>query len=132
MDNLISESISDLSLAPAIGLWDLVLSLSTSAVLCIFLAVTYIRSHSGHSYSRSFVHTLVFVGIAPPDSSWPAPDYTFPAARPLASTCNAVSRLYLRFFFLTPSAENFGLASSSALATSTRTVIAFMSISSSG
>jgi len=63
MDNLISESIRDLSLMPAIGLWDLVLSLSTSAVLCIFLAVTYIRSHSGHSYSRSFVHTLVFVGI---------------------------------------------------------------------
>jgi len=29
--------------------------------------------------------TLVFVGIAPPDSSWPAPDYTFPADSPLAS-----------------------------------------------
>ena len=63
MDKLISESLTDLSLMPAISLWDLVFSLSSSAVLCTVCAFIYIYSHSGHSYSRSFVHTLIIVGV---------------------------------------------------------------------
>lgn len=63
MEGLINGNLNELSLVPAISLWDLVLSLCLSAVLCTFIAQTYIWSHSGHSYSRSFVHTLIFVGV---------------------------------------------------------------------
>ena len=63
MDRLISESLNEMMVAPVIGLWDLVLALVVSAVLCTLLARVYIFTHSGHSYSRSFVHTQVIVGV---------------------------------------------------------------------
>ena len=63
MENLISESLRDLTIMPAISLWQLLFALITSSVLCILLAKVYIFTHSGHSYSRSYVHTQVFVGI---------------------------------------------------------------------
>ncbi|MBT7953757.1 MAG: DUF4956 domain-containing protein, partial [Rhodospirillaceae bacterium] len=63
MDKLITDSLRDLSLVPTLSVWDLVFALIVSAVLCMILAKVYIYTHSGHSYSRSFVHTQVFVGI---------------------------------------------------------------------
>ena len=63
MDKLITDSLRDLSLVPTLSVWDLVFALIVSAVLCMILAKIYIYTHSGHSYSRSFVHTQVFVGI---------------------------------------------------------------------
>lgn len=63
MDTLISDSLRDFSTVPAISLLDLVISLGLSAILCTICARVYIFSHSGHSYSRSYVHTMVFVGI---------------------------------------------------------------------
>ncbi len=63
MDKLIADSLKDLSLIPTLSIWDLVLALIVSAVLCMILARVYIFTHSGHSYSRSFVHTQVFVGV---------------------------------------------------------------------
>ena len=63
MENLINDSLRDLTIMPAISLWQLLFALSSSSVLCILLAKVYIFTHSGHSYSRSYVHTQVFVGI---------------------------------------------------------------------
>jgi len=63
LDQLITDSLRDLSLVPTLSVWDLVFALIVSAVLCMILAKIYIYTHSGHSYSRSFVHTQVFVGI---------------------------------------------------------------------
>lgn len=63
MDQLITDSLRDLSLVPTISIWDLVFALVISSILCMVLAKVYIHTHSGHSYSRSFVHTQVFVGV---------------------------------------------------------------------
>jgi uncharacterized membrane protein YhiD involved in acid resistance len=63
LENLINDSLRDFSTMPAISLWQLLFSLCTSAALCTLLAKVYIFTHSGHSYSRSYVHTQVFVGI---------------------------------------------------------------------
>ncbi len=63
MENLINESLRDLTVMPAISLWQLLFALSSSSLLCFLLAKVYIFTHSGHSYSRSYVHTQVFVGV---------------------------------------------------------------------
>ena len=41
----------------------LLISLILVLVLNLILAKIYIHTHSGYSYSKSFVHTIVFVGI---------------------------------------------------------------------
>ena len=63
MDKFITDSLKDIALVPALSAWDLIFALTVSAILCVLLARVYIFTHSGHSYSRSFVHTQVFVGI---------------------------------------------------------------------
>jgi len=63
MDNLISESLQQLTALPTLTLWELVLVLVTASVLNLALAWVYTLTHSGHGYSRSYVHTIVFVGI---------------------------------------------------------------------
>jgi len=63
MDSLIDESLRQFTTLPTLTLWDLVLSLITAAVLNVGLAWVYTRTHSGHGYSRSYVHTIIFVGI---------------------------------------------------------------------
>ncbi len=63
MDQLIDQSLRDFNVLPAITLWELVIVLTLAFVLNLILAQIYAYTHSGHSYSRSFVHTMVFVGI---------------------------------------------------------------------
>lgn len=63
MDQLIKESIDTAHVINPISSAELVLALVTSAILNLFIAKTYIATHSGYSYSKSYVHALVFVGI---------------------------------------------------------------------
>lgn len=44
-------------------IWDVLIVLSLSFVLSIIIARTYQSTHRGVSYSQSFVHTLVIVGV---------------------------------------------------------------------
>ena len=63
MDELISESYNNFNVAPAIAPIEVLLALLTSAVLCLFLAKIYQTTHEGYSYSKSFLHTIVIVGV---------------------------------------------------------------------
>ena len=59
MDQLIRDSLKDFNLVHSLTLLELLLSLSLSTLLVLFFSKIYIRTHSGLSYSKSFVHTIV-------------------------------------------------------------------------
>lgn len=63
MDELIKGSLRDLNLVSPLSLWELTAVLLLSTVLSLIVSWAYIRTHSGHSYSRSYVHTMIFVGV---------------------------------------------------------------------
>jgi uncharacterized membrane protein YhiD involved in acid resistance len=63
VDELIKQSGIDLNLVSTISTWELVLVLCLSAVLATLISYTYIRTHSGVSYSASFAQTIVFIGF---------------------------------------------------------------------
>jgi len=63
VDEWLKNSVGKMSDAPSVDLASLIISLTLSFVLSFALAQVYIRTHRGHSYSRSFVHTIVFVSI---------------------------------------------------------------------
>ncbi len=44
-------------------IWDVFAALSLSFILSLIIAKTYQNTHRGVSYSQSFVHTLVIVGV---------------------------------------------------------------------
>ena len=63
MDELIKSSLRDFNVVSPLSLWELILVLSLSSVLSMIVAWNYTRTHAGHSYSRSYVHTMVFVCV---------------------------------------------------------------------
>ena len=63
MDQLITESLRDFNVVSMISLWEMVAVLCVSAVLNLIVAKVYVATHGNHSYSRSYIHTMIFVGI---------------------------------------------------------------------
>jgi hypothetical protein len=63
MDQLIQESLRDFNVVSPITNIELIFSLITAAILNFLLAKAYIQTHGGYSYSKSFVHTMILVGI---------------------------------------------------------------------
>ncbi len=63
MDELIKSSLNDINIASPLTLWELTAVLMLSSILSIIVAWAYSRTHSGHSYSRSYVHTMIFVSV---------------------------------------------------------------------
>lgn len=63
MEQLSAGLLGNLAVLQPISTVDLVLALASSAVLCAVLAKLYQATHGGYSYSRSFLQTLVMVGI---------------------------------------------------------------------
>ena len=55
-----SQSAAD---SPPVDLANLVISLALSFGLAFLLALVYIRTHRGVSYSKSFSHTIVFIAV---------------------------------------------------------------------
>lgn len=45
------------------GLWETIIALSLSFALCLILAYMYRQSHRGLSYSVSFVHAMIILGV---------------------------------------------------------------------
>jgi uncharacterized membrane protein YhiD involved in acid resistance len=45
------------------GLWETIIALSLSFGLCLILAYMYRQSHRGLSYSVSFVHAMIILGV---------------------------------------------------------------------
>lgn len=63
MDKLIKESTDAAHVINSITSAELVLALVTSALFSLILAKAYIGTHTGYSYSKSYVHALIFVSI---------------------------------------------------------------------
>lgn len=63
MDEFLKQVAQDNNIVAAITVIDIVLALCSSTVYSFLLSKVYIHTHSGHSYSRAFVHSLVLVSI---------------------------------------------------------------------
>ena len=63
MDELIKEALQINNLVSTTNVLNFIISLLTSSLLLYILALTYIKFHSGYSYSKNYVHTIIFVGI---------------------------------------------------------------------
>jgi Domain of unknown function (DUF4956) len=63
MDSLTSEVFGKTVIASPIGNYELLLALGISAVLTLVIAKLYMFTHGGYSYSRSFLQTIVLVGV---------------------------------------------------------------------
>lgn len=63
MEDLSQDLLTTLEITPSVTLIDLVIALVTSAVLNFVLAWLYIRTHGGYSYSKSYVQSIVLVGL---------------------------------------------------------------------
>ncbi len=63
MDELIKNSLNDLNAVSPLTLWELTAVLLLASVLSLIVSWAYTRTHSGHSYSRSYVHTMVFLCV---------------------------------------------------------------------
>jgi len=63
MDVFLKQMAQDNNIVAAITTIDIVLALVSSTFYSFLLSKVYIHTHSGHSYSRSFVHSMVLVSI---------------------------------------------------------------------
>jgi uncharacterized membrane protein YhiD involved in acid resistance len=63
MDQLIRDTFNDFNIVSSVVVLDVVLSIFLASFFNIILAKFYILTHGGYSYSRSFVHSIVLVGI---------------------------------------------------------------------
>lgn len=63
MEDLSPDLLATLEITSSVSVIDLALALITSAVLNFGLAWLYIRTHGGYSYSKSFVQSIVLVGL---------------------------------------------------------------------
>ena len=63
MDQWITESLGTMTATSSVDAGSLAISLVLSFVLSLIMAKLYTRTHDGYSYSKSFVHTIVFVAL---------------------------------------------------------------------
>jgi len=63
MNDLSTDLLTTLEMTSSVTLTDLLIALITSAALNFILACLYIRTHGGYSYSKSYVQSIVLVGL---------------------------------------------------------------------
>lgn len=63
MDELIQEALRGPALDGAFGLWEILIALGLSFFLNLVIAYFYRETHRGLSYSVSFVHTMILMGV---------------------------------------------------------------------
>jgi len=63
MDSLTPDLFGKTVLVSQMGSYELLLALGTSAVLTLIIAKLYMFTHGGYSYSKSFLQTIVLVGV---------------------------------------------------------------------
>src|SRR5512145_2556108 len=63
MDELIQESLRDPAMVGQFGVWKLLIALTLTLFLCVGLAYFYRETHRGLSYSASFTHTIIIMGV---------------------------------------------------------------------
>ena len=63
MDQLIRESLQGAALGGGFGIWEAITALLLSFFLGLVIAYVYRETHQGLSYSVSFVHTMIIMGV---------------------------------------------------------------------
>ena len=63
MNELGEQVFGDIVAVSAVGSYDLIVALGSSTVLTLLLAKLYMVTHGGYSYSKSFLQTIVLVGV---------------------------------------------------------------------
>lgn len=63
MDQLINEMLRGPALGSGFELWEALIALTLSFGLCLLVAYFYRQTHNGLSYSVSFVHTMIIMGV---------------------------------------------------------------------
>lgn len=63
MNELTTDLLTTLEMTPSVTLTNLLIALLTSAILNFALACLYMRTHGGYSYSKSYVHSIVLLGL---------------------------------------------------------------------
>lgn len=63
MDELIRETLQGPAIMTQFGVWRLLTALTLTLFLCLILAYFYRETHRGLSYSASFTHTLIIMGV---------------------------------------------------------------------
>lgn len=63
MDQFLQNSMNDFNIVTTVMAIDVVLSILMASVFNVILAKFYTVTHEGYSYSRSFVHSIVLVGV---------------------------------------------------------------------
>ena len=63
MEELSKTFLSQGTLLAPVSIMDIVIALAAATVLNVVLAKLYMITHSGYSYSKSFLHSIVLVGI---------------------------------------------------------------------
>ncbi len=63
MNELGEQVFGDIVAVSAVSSYDLVIALASSTVLTLLLAKLYMVTHGGYSYSKSFLQTIVLVGV---------------------------------------------------------------------
>jgi len=63
VDELIREMLQTSSVGGGFELWEAILALSLSFLLCLLIAYVYRETHRGLSYSVAFVHTMIITGV---------------------------------------------------------------------
>ena len=63
MDELIKEALRGTGAAGAFGVWDMLVALLLAFFLSLAIAYFYRETHRGLSYSVTFVHTMILMGV---------------------------------------------------------------------
>lgn len=63
MNELGEQVFGDIVAVSAVSSYELVIALGSSTVLTLLLAKLYMVTHGGYSYSKSFLQTIVLVGV---------------------------------------------------------------------
>ncbi|MHC4983732.1 MAG: DUF4956 domain-containing protein [Planctomycetota bacterium] len=63
MNELGQQVFGDIAAVSAVTSYELIIALASSTVLTLLLAKLYMVTHGGYSYSKSFLQTIVLVGV---------------------------------------------------------------------
>lgn len=63
MEALAQDIFADMAVASSITVYELTLALASSTILNLTIAKLYTITHGGYSYSKSFLQTIVLVGL---------------------------------------------------------------------
>lgn len=63
MEELTQKIFGPIIVVSSVTSYDLVVALATSTLFTFVIAKLYMLTHSGYSYSKSFLHTIVLVGV---------------------------------------------------------------------